>query len=116
MELKYEKVGDQLIPNILPNEEPEGTLTKYGLLRKNFLKEHRGGTYQYMILKGNLKEHCLQIQKQAEERMELLTEQMAKEEGINEELKATDQMGWVAKMNSIKSRAEEIVLKELIYV
>lgn len=115
MKLTYEKNGDYLIPNLIPNEEPEQALTKYGLMRRNFLKEHRGGVYQGMILTGELKAHCLEIQEQAEQRMELLTEQMAKAEGVTEELKAADQMKWVAKMNSIRHSAEETVLTELIY-
>jgi hypothetical protein len=65
-------------PNLIANSEPEEPLTKYGLMRRNFLKEHRRGTYSGMMLEGNLKEHCLMIQKQAEERMDLLTSQMAK--------------------------------------
>ena len=116
MKLTYEKNGDYLIPNLTANEEPEKALTKYGLMRKNFLKEHRRGIYQGMILTGELKAHCLQIQEQAEQRMELLTGQMAKSEGVNEELKAADQMRWVAKMNNIRHSAEEIVLTELIYI
>ena len=115
MKLTYEKNGDYLIPNLTANEEPEGTLTKYGMMRKNFLQEHRKGIYQGMILAGELKAHCLEIQEQAEQRMELLTGQMAKSEGVNEELKAADQMKWVAKMNNIRHSAEEIVLTELIY-
>ena len=84
-------------------------------MRKNYLKEHRKGIYSGMVLSGELKAHCLMIQEQAEERMELLTEQMAKSEGVNEELKAKDQMSWVAKMNNIRQSAEEIVLAELVY-
>ena len=80
MKLTYEKNGDYLIPNLTANEEPEGTLTKYGMMRKNFLQEHRKGIYQGMILAGELKAHCLEIQEQAEQRMEALSEQMAKAE------------------------------------
>ena len=115
MTITYEKNGDYLIPNIIPNREPEKALTKYGLMRKNYLKEHRKGIYSGMVLSGELKAHCLKIQEQAEERMELLTEQMAKTEGVNEELKAKDQMSWVARMNNIRHSAEEMVLSELIY-
>ncbi|MCI9298734.1 MAG: TnpV protein [Lachnospiraceae bacterium] len=115
MELTYEKNGDYLIPNLIPDEEPEGRLTKYGLMRRRYLKEHRGGIYQGMVLSGNLKKHCLEVQEQAEERMELLMAQMAKAEGVTEELKAVDQMKWVGLMNNIRNSAEEIVLKELVY-
>jgi hypothetical protein len=115
MELTYIQNGDYLIPNLTANSEPEEALTKYGLMRKNFLKEHRRGTYSGMMLEGNLKEHCLMIQHQAEERMDLLTSQMAKSQGVNEALKASDQMKWVGMMNNIRASAEETVLSELIY-
>ncbi|MCM1410872.1 MAG: TnpV protein [Lachnospiraceae bacterium] len=115
MELTYEKNGDYLIPNLTPQSEPEEALTKYGIMRKNYLKEHRRGIYSGLLMTGGLKAHCLEIQKQAEERMELLTGQMAKAEGVDETLKAADQMKWVAKMNSIRHSAEETVLTELVY-
>ncbi|MEZ3504482.1 MAG: TnpV protein [Lachnospiraceae bacterium] len=115
MELTYEKNGDYLIPNLIPNSEPEEPLTKYGLMRKNYLEKHRRGIYSGMLLTGELKAHCLEIQRQAEERMDFLTEQMAKAEGVTEELKAADQMKWVGMMNNIRHSAEEIVLKELVY-
>lgn len=113
MELEYVKVGDYLYPALEVNSEPEEPLTKYGLMRKNFLKEHRRGTYTGMMLEGELKEHCLKIQKQAEERMEVLVEQMMR---ADEQMKAVDQMRWVRMMNSIRERAEEIVRNEIIFV
>lgn len=115
MELTYEKNGDYLIPNLIPNSEPEEPLTKYGLMRKNYLKEHMGGVYTAMLLKGTLKEHCLEIQHQAERRMDLMTAQMAEAEGVDEKMKASDQMKWVAKMNGIRHSVEEIILAELVY-
>ena len=116
MKLTYEKNGDYLIPNLTANEEPEGTLTKYGMMRKNFLQEHRKGIYQGMILAGELKAHCLEIQEQAEQRMEVMTSRMAKTEGVTEKLKAADPMKWTAKMNNIRHAAEESILTELIYI
>ena len=115
MNLTYEKCGDYLIPNLIPDPEPEEPLTKYGLMRRNYLKEHRRGVYSGLLMTGELKAHCLEIQKQAEERMDFLTEQMAKAEGVDEALKASDQMKWVRRMNTIRARAEEIVLKEIVY-
>ena len=115
MQIEYIQSGDFQIPNLIANKEPEGTLTKYGLMRRNFLKEHRSGVYSGMLLKGTLKEHCLTIQNQAEERMDLLTEQMAKSQGVDEQMKRTDQMKWVGLMNNIRNSAEEIVLSELVY-
>jgi len=115
MKLEYEKNGDYLIPNLMADEEPQEALTKYGLMRRNYLKEHRKGIYSGMLLNGTLKAHCMEIQKQAQDRMETLTAQMAKTEKVTEALKAADQLKWVAAMNSIQSRAEEVVLTELVY-
>ena len=115
MQIEYIQSGDYQIPNLIGNREPEGTLTKYGLMRRNFLKEHRSGIYSGLLLKGTLKEHCLTIQEQAEQRMDLLTEQMAKDQGVDEQMKRNDQMRWVGLMNNIRNSAEEIVLSELIY-
>ena len=116
MNLTYEKCGDYLIPNLIPDPEQEGELRKFGLMRKHYLKEHRGGIYQGMVLSGTLKEHLLSVQEQAETRFDMLVEQMADREGVNEQLKAQDQMLWVRKMNGIRARAEKIALSEFIYV
>ena len=92
MELTYEKNEDYMIPNLIPDSEPKEPLTKYGLMHRNYLMEHRRGIYSGLLLTGGLKEHCLKIQRQAEERMDFLMEQMAKTEGVDEALKASDQM------------------------
>ena len=115
MDLRYMKNGDYQIPNLIPNDEPEGEITKYGRMREKYLKDYKNGDYQVMILKGTLREHLLTIQEQAEQRKELLINQMSAAEGVNEDLKASDQMLWVQKMNNIQHTAEEIVLTELIY-
>ena len=115
MNLTYEKCGDYLIPNLIPNLEPEGELRKFGLMRKSYLENHRRGIYSGLLLSGKLKEHLLMIQEQAEERFDLLIEQMAKQEGVTEQLKAQNQMLWVRRMNNIRARAEEIVREEIIY-
>ena len=115
MNLTYEKCGDYLIPNLIPDPEPEGELRKFGLMRKSYLENHRRGIYSGLLLSGELKKHLLMIQEQAEERFDLLVEQMAKREGVTEQLKAQNQMLWVQRMNSIRARAEEIVREEIIY-
>ena len=115
MNLTYEKCGDYLIPNLIPDPEPEGGLRKFGLMRKHYLKEYRGGIYQGMVLSGTLKGHLLSVQEQAEARFDVIVEQMAEREGVNEQLKASDQMLWIQRMNGIRARAEEIVLNEIIY-
>lgn len=116
MELEYVKCGDYYIPALRVNEEPEEPLTKWGLMRRSFLKKYRPGIYSGMMLEGTLKEHCLTIQHQAEERMDILIEQMAQAQGVDERLKASDQMRWVRMMNTIRASAEEIVREELIHV
>lgn len=115
MELEYVKCGEYYIPALRANEEPEEPLTKWGLMRLNFLREHRRGIYSGMMLEGKLKEHCLTIQQQAEERMDFLIKKMAQTQGVDERLKASDQMLWVRMMNNIRASAEETVLKELIF-
>ena len=115
MNLTYEKCGDYLIPNLIPNPEPEGELRKFGLMWKSYLENHRRGIYAGLLLSGELKKHLLMIQEQAEERFDLLVEQMAKQEGVTEQLKAQEQMLWIRRMNNIRNVAEEIVLKEIVY-
>ena len=115
MKLQYEQNGDYQIPMLQMDKQPEGTLTKYGQMRKNFLQEHKKGIYTGLLLKGILKEHLLTIQNQAEERMEYLTEQMKKGQGVTELMKEENPMLWVQRMNNIQHAAEEAVLKELIY-
>ena len=116
MELEYIKTGDYYITTLMANKEPEEALTKYGLMRKEFLKEHRRGIYTGMMLEGTLKEHCLTMQQQAEERMDVLIKQMSQEQGVDEKLKALDQMKWVRMMNNIRASAEEMVCNEIIYI
>ena len=115
MNITYEKCGDYLIPNLIPNLEPEGELRKLGIMRKTYLENHRRGIYSGLLLSGELKKHLLMIQEQAEERFDLLIEQMAKQEEVTEQLKEQDQMLWVQRMNSIRARAEEIMREEIIY-
>ena len=86
------------------------------MLRKQFLKEHRSAKYQYLLLTGKLTEHLNQIDQEARKQVEILMEQMVKKQGATEELKAQDQMKWVRLMNNIKASAEEMVLRETLYI
>ena len=88
---------------------------EYGVLRKNYLKNHRRGIYTGLLLSGELLTHCLEIQGQAEERFEVLTQQLLKNQTVTEELKQNDPLQWTKEMNRIYQQAEEIVLKELVY-
>lgn len=114
MNLAYEKCGDYLIPNLIPDPEPDGELRKFGLMRKQYLKEYKSGIYQGMILSGKLKEHLLMVQEQAELQFDMLMEQMAERERVTEQLKENNQMLWVQRMNNIRERAEEIVRATLL--
>ncbi len=113
--LSYTLPGDYYLPNLEINEE-EPTYGKYGIMRKQFLKEHRSARYQYLVLTGKLTEHLNQIDKEAREKVEILVDQMAGQWGVTEELKMQDQMEWVRRMNNIKATAEEIVYKNIIFM
>lgn len=112
--LSYTLHGDYYLPDLEINEE-EPTYGKYGIMRKQFLKEHRSARYQYLVLTGKLTEHLNQVDKEVREKVEMLMEQMAEQWGVTEELKMQDQMEWVRRMNNIKSVAEEMVLRKFIY-
>ena len=103
-------------PDLYLPEETEYPIGKYGMLRKQFLKEHRSAKYQYLLLTGKLTKHLNQIDQEARKQVEILMEQMVKKQGATEELKAQDQMKWVRLMINIKSSAEEIVVKNTIYM
>ena len=111
----YTMVGDYLLPNLTIDESEQQPIGKYGRMRKRYLIEQRPVLYTNLLLSGELFQHLEEIDKACEDRMELLTQQMAKQEGVTEELKAIDQMEWVRRMNSICNRAEEIVLHDLVY-
>ena len=113
--LSYTLHGDYYLPDLEINKE-EPTYGKYGIMRKQFLKEHRSARYQYLVLTGKLTEHLNQVDKEVREKVEMLMEQMAEQWGVTEELKMQNQMEWVRKMNNIRSRAVEIIDVELICV
>ena len=113
--MSYTLHGDYYLPDLVLNEE-EPTYGKYGMLRKQFLKEYRSARYQYLLLTGKLNEHLNQIDQESRKQMEMLMGQMVERQGVTEELKVQDQMKWVRLMNNIKASAEEIVLKNMVYV
>ena len=113
--LSYTLYGDYYFPDLEINEE-EPTYGKYGIMRKQFLKEHRSARYQYLVLTGKLTEHLNQVDKEAREKVEMLMEQMVEQWGVTEELKIQDQMEWVRRMNNIQATAEEIAYKNIIFM
>lgn len=112
--LTYTRCGDYYIPDIrLPVENR--SISKWGRMHRDYIKEYRPTLYTQLCLSGELWIYLANSNEQAQSRLELLIEQMQTTEGVTEELKASNQMVWVATMNNIRSRAEEIVKSELIY-
>ena len=111
--LSYTLYGDYYLPNLeIAEEEP--TYGKYGIMRKQFLKEHRSARYQYLVLTGKLTEHLNQVDKEVREKVEILVEQMAEQWGVTDELKMQDQMEWVKRMNNIGSIVDNQIYIEII--
>ena len=112
--IEYVLVGDYYIPDLkLPHEErPIG---KYGRMHREYLKEHNPMMFNDLVLDGQLWTYLADLNEQAQERLSLIVERMKVTESVTEELKASDQMAWVGAMNSIRNRAEEIVLNEIVY-
>ena len=113
--LSYTLCGDYYLPDLVLNED-EPTYGKYGMLRKQFLKKHRPIRYQNLLLSGKLTAHLNQIDQEVTEQVEVLMKQMAEKQGVTEELKVQNRTKWVRLMNNIKASAEEIVLKNMVYV
>ena len=111
----YHQEGNYLIPNLTPPDEPEYQIGKYGRMRRSYLKEYRPVLYANYLTSETLHQHLAEIDQACNERMAIIVSDMARQEGVTEALKAADQMEWVRRMNNILSRAEEIVLTELIY-
>lgn len=103
-----------LYPLIDYPKQPAGEIGKYGRMRKDYLEKHRPVVYQMMLLEGTLKQHLIDINEQAHEMVEQLIEEMKQSENVTEQLKSSNQLEWVRNMNSIKRRAEEIILENLI--
>lgn len=113
--IEYTKVGDYYMPNLVLEKE-KIILNKYGRMRLKFLKENKKAEYMIMFTKGTLNKHLKEIQEIAEERIDIIIEQLKKQNNLTEEMKNTDQLYWVGMMNNFINTAEEIVLNELIYV
>lgn len=119
MKIEYTKYGDYYLPNIAILEESKeikgNDIGKYGRLRLNFLKVNKKVLYQELLLNNKLHEHLVKTNGKAQTKVNALINELAKEENVDEKLKAENQLEWVQKMNNIKNRAEEIVCSELIY-
>ena len=114
--IKYELRGEQYYPILTITEQKEHKIGKYGLLHRNYIKQHKRGTYTTLLTEGRLNAYLHEIDIQANEMVEAIIANLARERGIDEELKASDALKWVAEMNNIKASAEEIVLREVVLV
>ncbi|MBQ8312362.1 MAG: TnpV protein [Clostridia bacterium] len=115
MKLTYRRCGDYHLPNIGIPAEDMRPLGKYGRMRMRYLREHRSLLFNQLLLSGKLMSHLHSIDAACQERFDLLIPQMKAAEGVTEELKSTDQMEWVRRMNSIHNRIEEILFDELVF-
>ncbi len=112
--LEYELVGDYYIV-AGEDEPPARPIGVWGAMRRDYLKQHRKNLYYELLFAGKLNDHLADIEEQAQDMMWTLTRQMAKAEGVSEELKRRDQMAWVGAMNNIQNRAKEAIRDDLIY-
>lgn len=113
--LWYERIGDYYIPVLTLSSEEQRPIGKWVRMHRDYLKEYRPILFNDLILSGQLWTYLADLNEQAQERLSVIVEQMKEAEGVTEDLKAADKMAWVGDMNSIRNRAEEIILRELIY-
>ena len=115
MELTYHWEGDVLIPDLELEDGSNYQIGKYGIMRQRYLFENHHDMYTHLVLTEKLWKHLEEVDMDCNDMMDMLTVRMAEREGVTEHLKSVDQLGWVRKMNNIRSRAEEVVLHDLIY-
>lgn len=113
MKITYTLIGDYYRPNLVAPESPK--VGRWGMLRFNYLRKYREALYTIMLMEEILNPHLEEVDRQAQEMEQQLISQLAQQEGITEQLKVENQMDWVAQMNNIRNRADEIVLNDFIY-
>ncbi len=113
--LWYELIGDYYIPVLTLSSEEQRPIGKWGRMHRDYLEQHHPIRFNDLILSGQLWTYLADLNEQAQERLSLIVEQLKTAEGVAEDLKETDLMAWVGAMNSIRNRAEEIILHEMIY-
>jgi hypothetical protein len=114
MDITYTKHGDYYYPDLALPSQPTGDIGRYGRMRKKYLKEHQPDTFALMLMENTLTQHLIDIDRQANEQIDLITSQLAEAEGVNEGVKARDQLVWIRAMNSCRARAEEQVIREIV--
>ena len=114
MDITYTKHGDYYYPDLTLPPQPTGNISRFGRMRKKYLKEHQPDTFALMLMENTLTEHLIEIDLQANEQIDLITSQLAKAEDVTENLKARNQLEWIRVMNSCRARAEEQVIREIV--
>ena len=114
MDITYTKHGDYYYPDFTLPPQPTADIGRFGRMRKRFLKEHQPDTFALMLMENTLTQHLIDIDRQAMEQIDLITSQLAHAEGITEDLKARDQLGWIQAINSCRARAEAEVIREIV--
>ena len=114
MDITYTKHGDYYFPDLTLPTQPTGDIGRFGRMRKKYLKEHQPDTFALMLMENALTENLIEIDRQANEQIGLITAQLTRAEGVTEDLKARDQLGWIRAMNSCQVRAEEQVIREIV--
>ena len=114
MNITYTKHGDYYYIELTLPPRPTGDIGRYGRMRKKLLKEQQPDTFALMLMENTLMQHLIDIDRQVNEQIDLITSQLARAEGVTEELKARNQLGWIQAMNSCRTRAEELVIREIV--
>ena len=114
MEITYTKRGDYYYPDLILPPQPAGDIGRFGRMRKKYLKEHQPDTFALMLMENTLTEHLIDIDRQANEQIDLITSQLAQANGVTEDLKSRDQLEWIRQMSSCRARAEEQVIRGIV--
>lgn len=114
MDITYTKHGDYHFPDLTLPPQPTGDIGRFGRMRKKYLKVYQPDTFALMLMENTLTQHLIDIDRQANEQIDLITSQLAHAEGVSEEFKAHDQLGWIQALNSCRARAEDQVVREIV--
>ncbi len=114
MDITYTMHGDYYYPDLALPPQPNGDIGRFGRMRKKYLKEHQPDTFAFMLMENSLMEHLIDIDRQANEQIDLITSQLAQANGVTEDLKSRDQLEWIRQMSSCRARAEEQVIREIV--
>ena len=114
MDITYTKHGDYYYPDLTLLPQPTQDIGRFGRMRKKYLKEYQPDTFALMLMENSLTQHLIDIDREANEQIDLVTSQLAQAEGVTEDLKARDQFGWIRAMNYCRTRAEEQAVREIV--